>query len=245
MKSCVDIVFNHSVFTFQSLFCKVSTNSIHSMVFFPSIFWCCFLQVWMCASGDFLPKRSRWQTGQDQEEGLAQSARFQPIISDERQKEDMEAEEAACNENPHVFMPRRDHPFEGMSHPIPQVTLRCNCDVKYLGRGIDQEDFENLIKAHSADIRSVVRRVVVDMTRDMMDVQFYTGEYASKKFEVARDMLPELHQGLDRLKKQLEEEKEAAEAETAAVAVDEVAPGSKRPLRPGGVDFFFVSALCF
>ena len=73
------------------------------------------------------------------------SARFQPIMSEERQKEDMEAEEAACNENPHVFMPRRDHAFEGMSHPTPQVTLRCNCDVKYLGRGIDQEDFEKLI----------------------------------------------------------------------------------------------------
>ena len=84
----------------------------------------------------------------------------------------MEAEEAARNENPHVFMPRRDHPFEGMSHPTLQVTLRCkcNCDVKYLGRGIDQEDFENLFKAHSTDVRSVVRRVVVDMTRDMVDV---------------------------------------------------------------------------
>ena len=32
------------------------------------------------------------------------SAHLQPVISDERQKEDMEAEEAACNENPH----RRD-----------------------------------------------------------------------------------------------------------------------------------------
>ena len=72
---------------------------------------------------------------------------------------------------------------------------------------------------------------------------FYTGEYASKKFEVARDMLPELHQGLDRLKKQLEEEKEAAEAETAAVVVDEVASGSKRPLRPGGSIFFCFSTL--
>ena len=37
-----------------------------------------------------------------------------------------------------------------------------------------------------------------------MDVQFYTGEYASKKFEVARDLLPELYQGLARLKEQLE-----------------------------------------
>jgi len=34
------------------------------------------------------------------------------------------------------FSPVRDHPFEGMSHPTPQVLLRCNCDVKYLGRGI-------------------------------------------------------------------------------------------------------------
>lgn len=154
-------------------------------------------------------------------------ARFQPIISEERQKEDVVAEEAACNENPHVFMPRRDHPFEGMSHPTPQVTLRCNCDVKYLGRGISEEDFENLVKAHSQDIRSVLQRVVVDMTRDMMHVQFYTGEYASKKFEVARDMLPELHQGLDRLKKQLEEEKTSTEVEPTE-SMDTTTPAMDR-----------------
>ena len=47
-----------------------------------------------------------------------------------------------------------------------------------------------------------MRRAVIDMSRDIKDVQFKT----------ARDMLPELQQGLDRLKKQLEEEKEAAEA---------------------------------
>ena len=152
----------------------------------------------MCASGDFLPERSWWQTGQDQEEGLAQGfclRVFSLSFQKNGRRTTWRRREAACNANPHVFMPRRDHPFEGMSHPTPQVTLRCNCDVKYLGRGIDQEDFENLIQAHSTDIRSVVRRVVVNMTRDMMDVQFYTGEYASKKFEVARDMLPELHQG--------------------------------------------------
>ena len=49
----------------------------------------------------------------------------------------------------------------------------------------------------------VLGRMVVDMIRDMMDVQFYTGEYASKKFEVARDLLPELYQGVARLKEQL------------------------------------------
>ncbi len=54
-------------------------------------------------------------------------------------------EEAACNENPHVFLPRRDHPFEGMSHPTPQVLMRCNCDVKYLGRGISEEDFVSMV----------------------------------------------------------------------------------------------------
>ena len=51
---------------------------------------------------------------------------------------------------------------------------------------------------------NVLERIVVDMVRDMMDVQFYTGEYASKKFEVARDLLPELYQGLARLKEQLD-----------------------------------------
>ena len=52
----------------------------------------------------------------------------------------------------------------------------------------------------------ILKRIVVDMARDMMDVQFYTGEYAMKKFEVARDMLPELYAGLCRLKEQLQAE---------------------------------------
>lgn len=50
----------------------------------------------------------------------------------------------------------------------------------------------------------VLGRMVIDMVRDMMDVQFYTGEYASKKFEVARDLLPELYLGLQRLQQQLD-----------------------------------------
>ena len=46
-------------------------------------------------------------------------------------------------------------------------------------------------------------------------------------------MLPVLHQGLDRLKKQLEEEKETAEAEPTE-GTDDVAPGVKRPWRSWG-----------
>ena len=65
----------------------------------------------------------------------------------------------------------------------------------------------------------VLGRMVVDMIRDMMDVQFYTGEYASKKFEVARDLLPELYQGLARLKEQLD-------GKDAGVAADDVVDDS-------------------
>ena len=64
----------------------------------------------------------------------------------------------------------------------------------------------------------------------------------AKKFEVARDMLPELHQGLDRLKKQLEEEKESAEAEPTE-GTDDVAPGVKEAVEDRGVDFFSSSTL--
>ena len=42
------------------------------------------------------------------------------------------------------FMPRRDEPYGGMSHPTPQVCLRCNVDVKYLGRCPTDSDMKNL-----------------------------------------------------------------------------------------------------
>lgn len=76
-------------------------------------------------------------------------AQFQPNIVTTPNM-DNAREEAACNENPHVFSPVRDHPFEGMSHPTPQVLLRCNCDVKYLGRGISEEDFVSMISTEGA-----------------------------------------------------------------------------------------------
>ena len=76
-------------------------------------------------------------------------AQFQPNIVTTPNM-DNAREEAACNENPHVFSPVRDHPFEGMSHPTPQVLLRCNCDVKYLGRGISEEDFLSMVSTEGA-----------------------------------------------------------------------------------------------
>ncbi|CAK9025806.1 unnamed protein product, partial [Durusdinium trenchii] len=136
-----------------------------------------------------------------------------------RENVPLEEEEAMKNENPHVFQPQRDHPFEGMSNPIAQVSMRCNVDVKYLGRGFCDADLQKLAaneedgdgqggdaqppdgerkkKDKSLDAR--LHRVVVDMFRDMQDVQFYTGEYASKKFEVSRSLLPELFAGVQRL----------------------------------------------
>ena len=46
------------------------------------------------------------------------------------------------NENPHVFQAQRDHPFEGMSNPVAQVVMRCNVDVKYLGRAFAEDDLD-------------------------------------------------------------------------------------------------------
>ena len=37
------------------------------------------------------------------------------------------------------------------------------------------------VGAGERDVRRILLRIVVDMTRDLMDVQFYTGEYAAAK----------------------------------------------------------------
>ena len=45
------------------------------------------------------------------------------------------------------------------------------------------------------NMKMSLERVLIDMSRDMQDVGFYTGEYAAKKFEISRNMLPELFAG--------------------------------------------------
>lgn len=57
------------------------------------------------------------------------------------------------NENPHVFQARRDHPFEGMSNPAAQAVMRCNVDVKYLGRCFADEDLARFLRneAHAPE----------------------------------------------------------------------------------------------
>ena len=241
--------------------------------------------------------------------------------------EDLARQEEFKNENPHVFQAQRDHPFEGMSNPVAQVVMRCNVDVKYIGRAFAEEDLKkfcdgsmssDLDESHTdgvhaqgylrpvvpqtvagssqpelserdpcdmdvgqqdtggpasqdlgckrktttvvgeqGHLRPVVpqpvagssqpelserdlcdmdvaqqdtgglasqdsgfkrkkttvlsqsvpeskrmqtmkmalERVLIDMSRDMQDVGFYTGEYAAKKFEISRSMLPELYAG--------------------------------------------------
>ena len=44
-------------------------------------------------------------------------------------------------------------------------------------------------------MKTALERVLIDMSRDMQDVGFYTGEYAAKKNEISRSMLPELYAG--------------------------------------------------
>ena len=184
------------------------------------------------------------------------------------QYEDLKEVEEFKNENPHVFQARRDHPFEGMSNPVAQAVMRCNVDVKYIGRNfseadllkfcdgsIDQEpgvevpasassllelsgsglqemELQRPALGSSSDaissadaphaeqpvsteldvsdpppkkqcmgrvldtehkkmqtMRKAIDRILVDLARDMMNVGFYTGEYAAKKFEISRSML--------------------------------------------------------
>ena len=186
--------------------------------------------------------------------------------------EDLARQEEFKNENPHVFQAQRDHPFEGMSNPVAQVVMRCNVDVKYIGRAFAEKDLNKFCdgsmssdfdESHTdgvhaqGHLRPVVpqpvagssqpelserdlcdmdvaqqdtgglasqdsgfkrkkttvlsqsvpesrrmqtmkmalERVLIDMSRDMQDVGFYTGEYAAKNFEIFRSMLPELYAG--------------------------------------------------
>ena len=55
-------------------------------------------------------------------------------------------------------------------------------------------------------------QVVLDAERYMKDVQHYVGEYAAKKFEINRNLLPELHRGQQRLQKEREQQEQAATA---------------------------------
>ena len=71
----------------------------------------------------------RWLLNQSADQkDVPQEAQHFPVLEEQQ------------NENPHVFWPQCDHPFEGMSHPVPQVVLRCKVDVKVLARGVEQED---------------------------------------------------------------------------------------------------------
>ena len=45
-------------------------------------------------------------------------------------------------------------------------------------------------------MRKALDRMRKVLARDMMNVGFYTGESAAKKFEISRSMLPELYAGL-------------------------------------------------
>ena len=45
-------------------------------------------------------------------------------------------------------------------------------------------------------MRKALQRILVDLSRDVQDVGFCPGEYASKKFQISRSMLPELYAGV-------------------------------------------------
>ena len=92
----------------------------------------------------------------------------------------------------------------------------------------------------------ILKRIVVDMARDMMDVQFYAGEYAMKKFEVARDMLPELYAGLCRLKEQLQAEEAPDAIASQPANTAEEASASVPAAPPRTLSFYHILFLfCF
>ena len=64
------------------------------------------------------------------------------------------------------------------------------------------------------------------MARDQHDVQYYTGEYAAKKFELSRSLLPELYAGVKRL-----EEEEAERALPQSGEARQLTPSQERALR--------------
>ncbi|CAE7487143.1 tkt, partial [Symbiodinium necroappetens] len=107
-----------------------------------------------------------------------------------------------------------------------KACMRCNVDVKYLGRSLCSGDLEMLMaQGEHKCLDACLQRLIVDMFRDMQDnmalvrndVQFYTGEYAAKKFEISRSLLPELFAGIQRLEQE-ETERRRQESENAAEA---------------------------
>jgi hypothetical protein len=159
-------------------------------------------------------------------------------------------------ENPYVgkLAPVRRHPFEGPSHPVPQVTLRSNVDVKYLGRALPEQDLDRLLEAATSSrasgsdevrlepspakrrrltvgpgpgeadrkalraLREQLWEALAAVERDLKSTQHYVAEYATKKFQSARDLLPQLHKGLARLAVERKEAEEAGLSDGASIA---------------------------
>jgi hypothetical protein len=78
-------------------------------------------------------------------------------------------------------------------------------------------------KVEHSRMKNMVIQVILETIRDQMDTQHYVGEYATKKFEVARDLLPELYKGLKRL------ERDIAAQEALQVKVTELANANATP----------------
>ena len=99
-------------------------------------------------------------------------------------------------------------PVAGSSHPELSERDLCDMDVAQQDTGgLASQDSGFKRKKTTVLSQSVpesrrmqtmkmaLERVLIDMSRDMQDVGFYTGEYAAKKFEISRSMLPELYAG--------------------------------------------------
>ena len=77
-------------------------------------------------------------------------------------------------------------------------------------------------------MRGALERMLTDMFRDMQDVGFYVGEYAAKKFEISRSLLPELFAGVQRLE---EEERERRREHASTLLAEDSADVPEEPDR--------------
>ena len=74
-------------------------------------------------------------------------------------------------------------------------TVRSRQDVDSKRRKTSMFSNSSPSEKKMGNMKMALERVLIDMSRDMQDVGFYTGEYAAKKFEISRNMLPELYAG--------------------------------------------------
>ena len=107
--------------------------------------------------------------------------------------------------------------------------MRCNVDVKYLGRAVAEEDLATALasqtdvserpvkrpclRKQSLQCKRVVRllwHLLLRCEHAVRALEFYVGEYATKKSEPVKQVLPEMFKGLQRLEADLRKKQDLA-----------------------------------